>query len=99
MDNKTDIIGVFIQEDYGNDYFDRYLCPADIYVYIFECGKQRYIWQSKQRCELGLIEGSTYHMKAIAGRRLLGGRGLSISEVEVIGEMNINNKVIRLTEE
>lgn len=96
VDNKTDIIGVFIQENYGSHYFDRYLCPADVYVYIFECKKQRYVWQSKQHCDLELTEGRTYHIKATVGGRLLGGRGLSISEVEVIGEMNINNQVVRL---
>jgi len=97
MDNKTDIIAKFIKEDYGVDYADRYMCPAEIYNYIFEQDKQSYVWQSKQRCKIGLSEGSTYHLKAVVGNRLLGGRGLSINEVEFLGEMKVDNKVIRLT--
>ncbi|WP_405169360.1 hypothetical protein [Paenibacillus sp. FSL H3-0286] len=98
MNNKTDIIAKFINTAYGVDYTDRYMCPAEIYNYIFEENKQSYVWQSKQRYEMDLTEGSIYHLKARVGNRLLGGRGLSINEVEIIGQMNIDNKIIRLTQ-
>lgn len=99
MDNFTDIIGKLLEVSYGVDYGDRYFCPANLHTYVFEQDKQRYVWQSKYRCKLDLTEGSTYHLKAVVGDRLLGGRGLSISSVEFVGEMNINNKVVRLTAE
>ncbi|OMD09851.1 hypothetical protein [Paenibacillus odorifer] len=96
MDNKIDIIAKCIKKDCELDYFDRLLCPTDGYVYIFEANKQLYVWQSKDCCTLELTEGSTYHLKAVIGDRLLEGRGLSINEVEIVGEMNIDNKVIRV---
>lgn len=96
MNNKTDIIAKFIKEDHGVDYADRYMCPAEIYNYVFEQDKQSYVWQSKQCCNIVLSEGSTYHLKATVGNRLLGGRGISINEVEILGEMKVDNKVIRL---
>ncbi|OMD66774.1 hypothetical protein [Paenibacillus odorifer] len=96
MDNKIDIIAVHIKEDHGIDYSDRYLCPENVYNYIFEHQKQSYVWQSKEPCEHNFIVGRLYHIRALLGCRLLGGRGLSISEVEFVGEMNINNKIIRM---
>ncbi|MEK4451264.1 hypothetical protein [Paenibacillus sp. FSL L8-0506] len=96
MENKIDIIAKYIEVDCGLDFFDRFFCPADVYVYIFEANKQHYVWQSKECCTLELTVGSTYHLKALIGDRLLGGHGLNINEVEIVGGMNIDNKVIRL---
>jgi hypothetical protein len=89
MNNKIDIVAKFIEEDYGTDYFDRYLRPAEVYVYIFENSrKERFVWQSRVRCKLKLFEGHIYHLKALQGDRLLGGRGQNINEVEILGVMN-----------
>lgn len=96
MNNKTDIIVKFIKEEYGVDYSDRYMRPAEIFNYVFEQNKQSYVWQSIQRCKVELSEGSTYHINAVVGSRLLGGRGLSIIELEFLGEMKVDNKVTRL---
>ncbi|MEK4289406.1 hypothetical protein [Paenibacillus sp. FSL P4-0502] len=96
MDNKIDIIAKCIKKDCESDYFHRFLCPADGHIYIFEANKQLYVWQSKVCYTLELTEDSTYHLKAVIGERLLEGRGLRINEVEIAGEMNIDNKVIRL---
>jgi hypothetical protein len=84
VNSKIEMIVQLIDISYGNDYFDRYLCPADVYVYIFECNKRRYIWQYKGVERIDLIKGNTYKLKALEGRKLLGGRGISISDIEVI---------------
>ncbi|WP_157793911.1 hypothetical protein [Paenibacillus donghaensis] len=97
--NKTDIIGKLIEVSYGVDYTDRYFRPANLHTYVFEQDKQRYVWQSKYRCQQELTEDSTYHLKVAVGERLLGGRGLSISDVEFVSEMTIKDNVIHLTTE
>ncbi|OME55468.1 hypothetical protein BSK59_13400 [Paenibacillus odorifer] len=89
MDNKTDIIAVLIEVSYGVDYTDRYFRPANLHTYVFEHEKQRYVWQSKGRSALNLVEGGTYVFRAVIGERLIGGRGLLISEVEFGGEMGL----------
>jgi hypothetical protein len=96
MNNKIDIIGKLTEVSFGVDYTDRYFRQADFHTHVFEQDKQRYVWQSKSRCEINLTEGSTYHLKAVVGDRLLGGRGISITDVELLGEMAVSNKLIQL---
>lgn len=69
---------------------------ADVYTYIFESNKLHYVWQSKEHYTKELTEGSTYYLRAVEGRRLFGGSSVSVSEV--IGQMNIDNTLIRLTQ-
>ncbi|MEK4006418.1 hypothetical protein [Paenibacillus sp. FSL H3-0333] len=98
MEDKVDIIGKLIEEVYGLDYFDRYFRSADVYAYTFENDKkERFVWQCKVRCNIKLTEGCLYHLRALKGRRLLGGRGVSITDVEILGEMKVTDNLIRLT--
>lgn len=91
MSQKNDIFVRIIAHSHGHDFFDRYLAPGDYYVYQFEDDKrQRYVWQRKDRCEVSLSEDCIYHLKVIEGRRLYGGRGITIDDVEILGEININ---------
>jgi hypothetical protein len=84
MNKEIYFTAEFIRDDFGVDYTDRYMCPDKIHNYLFRSGEERYVWQSRQPIQIELTEGNTYSIKAVAGRRLFGGRGLSISNVEII---------------
>ncbi|MBT2293750.1 hypothetical protein J7E73_32585 [Paenibacillus albidus] len=89
MNNKTDIVGVLVSEHFGLDFTDQYMRKASVYVYVFEQNKQCYVWQTNNKPSAELTEGNTYHLTAVLGNRLLGGRGILLSEVTLIGEMKI----------
>ncbi|NGM81312.1 hypothetical protein G5B47_02670 [Paenibacillus sp. 7124] len=88
MDKKTDIIVTYIRDDYGVDYLDRYISAASVHNYVFEGEGERFVWESEQPCDLE--EGHIYSAYGLfVGKRLFGGRGVCISEVEIVGEMRI----------
>ncbi|ETT49319.1 hypothetical protein BSK66_26605 [Paenibacillus odorifer] len=97
MDNKTDILARFICEDCSNNYFEGKSCLDEAYAYVFESKQQRYVWLSKVKCNVELIVGNIYHLKAIEGRRLHSGQVINIGDVEVLGQMSIENTLIYLT--
>ena len=73
-----------LQIDQGSDYFNRYFFSKnnDVFAYIFEYERERYVWQIDQKIT-ELTEGNSYHVIATIGKRLLGGRGLSIYDVVI----------------
>lgn len=87
MNNKITLDAVLIQVDSGNDFFDRYLRPKDVITYTFECEKKRFVWQVSESNYFELLEGNRYKIRALEGRKLFGGRGISLIDVEIIEEV------------